>query len=219
MQLYDPRVIGLLQQKGGVGKTSLAINLADYFARAGERVLLIDADPQGSALAWSSLRQEKPRFPVIGMAKPTLHRELGELAGDYDRVIIDGSPRVNELTRSAIMASDLVLIPVQPSPMDVWAGQDTVELVKEAMTFRPAIQAAFVVNRKISNTVIGRAVRKAFAEQPFPLLNAAICQRVIFPETAGAGMSVFDAEPDGKAAHEIKRLAKLITKQQRRKAA
>jgi chromosome partitioning protein len=118
-------IIGVLNQKGGVGKTTIAINLAAVFAKVGNRVLVVDGDPHGSALAWSSAREIDPIFPVVGMPTPTLHRDLPQVAKDYDHVVIDGAPRVNELGRAAIMASDLVLIPVQPSPYDVWASADT----------------------------------------------------------------------------------------------
>src|SRR2546423_7253905 len=128
-------IIGVLTQKGGVGKTTIAINPAAAFAGAGKRVLLVDADPQASALAWSAARVSPPLFPVVGMAKPTLHRDLPELARDYDVVIIDGAPRANELARAAILASDLIVIPVQPSPYDVWATADTVQLINEAKQF------------------------------------------------------------------------------------
>src|SRR5476651_1448820 len=114
-------IIGVLNQKGGVGKTTIAVNLAAAFANSGARALLVDADPQGSALAWSSARERDPLFAVVGMAKPSLHRDLPDLAKNYDFVVIDGAPRVNELGRSAILASDFVLLPVQPSPYDVWA--------------------------------------------------------------------------------------------------
>jgi chromosome partitioning protein len=107
-------IIGVLNQKGGVGKTTLSVNIAAALALSGKRTLLIDADPQGSALDWQSIRQGDTLFPVVGMAKPTLHKDVPELTSGYDHAIIDGPPRVNELARSAIMASDLV--PVQPSP-------------------------------------------------------------------------------------------------------
>lgn len=87
-------IIGVLNQKGGVGKTTIAVNLAAVYAKAGQRVLLVDADPQGSSLAWSSAREGKPLFTVVGMPKPTLHKDMPSIARDYDMVVIDGSPRV-----------------------------------------------------------------------------------------------------------------------------
>lgn len=203
-------IIGVLQQKGGAGKTTLTLNLAAYFASEGARTLVVDADPQASALAWSSVREKKPLFPVIGMPKPTLHKDLPQLAKDYDMVLIDGAPRVNELAKSAIMASDVILIPVQPSPFDVWSCADIVSLIREAQQFKPDIKCAFVVNRKVGNTVISREVTKAFKELPFPLLEPSIGQRVIFAETAAQGLTVFDTAPSSPAAFEISAVAELL---------
>ena len=129
-------IIGVLNQKGGCGKSTIAVNMAAVYAQQGLRVLLVDADPQGSAMAWSAARGLPPLFPVIGGAKPTLHKDMPELSRDYHVVVIDGAPRVNELGRSAIMASDMVLIPIQPSPYDVWASAEIVQLVREAQQFK-----------------------------------------------------------------------------------
>lgn len=200
-------IIGVLNQKGGVGKTTIATNLAAVVAKAGNRVLLVDADPQGSSMAWSAVREADPLFPVISMAKPTLHRDLPEIAADYDVVIIDGAPRVNDLGRAAILASDMVLMPVQPSPYDVWASADTVQLVREAMQFKENIKPVFVINRKIVNTAIGRDVHNALSQFEFPVLPVEICQRVGFAESAGQGLAVIETDPRSDAAQEISQLA------------
>ena len=212
-------IIALLNQKGGVGKTTLAVNLADALCGRSCRVLLIDADPQGSALAWSAVREKAPRFPVVGMPKASLHKDLPSIASDYDVVLIDGPPRSNDIARSAILAADLVLIPVQPSPVDVWATDATVKLVQEAQTWREDIRAAFVLNRRIANTAIGRDVVDVFADQPFPVLLQAVTQRVAFAESFTRGLSVLEAEPLSAAASEIKALARLVHQSKRRTAA
>src|ERR1700727_2375609 len=118
-------IVALLNQKGGVGKTTLALHLAGEWARQGRRIILIDADPQGSALDWSEQRAKErlPRlFGVVGLARDTLHREAPELARDARHVVIDGPPRITGLMRLALLAADLVLIPAQPSPCDGWAS-------------------------------------------------------------------------------------------------
>jgi chromosome partitioning protein len=213
-------IVGVLNQKGGVGKTTVAVNLASCFSRRNKSVLLVDADPQGSALAWSGARQTEPEFVVVGMAKPTLHRDLPALAKNYDVVVIDGAPRVNELGRAAIMASDLVLIPVQPSPYDVWAAAETAQLIREARTFKERLRAAFLINRKIANTAIGRDFAAALEQFPdMQVLDAALAQRVVFAESAARGLSVLEAAPRSEAAREVERLAENILTDSQRQAA
>lgn len=204
-------IIAFANQKGGVGKSTLSIHLAHAIALTKRKVLLVDADPQASAGTWAAAREDKPPFPVVGMAQNTLHRDLPEVAADYDHVVIDSPPRVSALARSAILASDLVLIPVQPSSYDVWAASETVDLIKEAQQFKPDIKAAFLVNRKVSNTAIGREVVEALSGYDLPILKTAIAQRVALAESS-AGYTVLETAPSSPAAGEIKNLSKEVLK-------
>ncbi len=200
-------IVGVLNQKGGVGKTTLSVNLAACLARTGARVLLIDADPQGSALDWAAARQGEPLFSVVGFPRATIHKEIAQLGQGYDHIIIDGPPRVTDLARSAIMASDIVVIPVQPSPYDIWAAEEVVKLITEARVYKENIKSVFVVNRKITNTAIGRDVREALAAYPIHVLNASIAQRVVFAEAAAQGQAIFEIEPTGPAVAEMEAVA------------
>ncbi len=197
-------IIGILNQKGGVGKTTLAVNLAAELTSRGSRVLLIDADPQGSALDWAAAREGPPLFSVVGMPRPVIHKEIGTIGQGYDHILIDGPPRVTELARSAMMAADLILIPVQPSPYDVWAADEVVKLIGEASVFKENLKSVFVVNRKIANTAIGRDVRDALAAYQVPVLRAGVTQRVIFAESAAKGLSVREIDASSHAADEIR---------------
>lgn len=202
-------IITLSSLKGGSGKSTLAIHLAHAIAQSNRRVLLVDADPQGSAQGWASAREDKPPFTVIGMARNTLHRDLPDISQDYDHVLIDTPPRVSALARTAILAADLVLIPVQPSSYDVWAASETVTLIEEAKGFKPDIKAAFVINRRIPNTVIGRDVEEALSEYEIPTLKQAIAQRVAFSE-ASSGYTVMEISAASPASKEIGKLVKEV---------
>ena len=203
-------IIAVLNQKGGVGKTTLAVNLAASLTYNEKKVLLIDADPQGSSLDWAAAREGEPLFPVVGLPRATIHKEIGLMRGDYDFIIIDGPPRVTDLARSAIMAADVVLIPIQPSPYDIWAAEEVIKLIEEAKVFKEKIKCAFVVNRKIANTAIGRDVGDALVAYSIPTFKTTIAQRVVFAEAAAQGKAVFEVASDNAASAEIDALKKEL---------
>jgi chromosome partitioning protein len=208
-------IIAVLNQKGGVGKTTIALHIAAGMALQGARVLVVDADPQGSARDWAAARQTEPLFPVVALDRPTLHRDLPTLAADYDHVVIDGPPRVTDLTRSAILAADLVIIPVQPSPYDVWACSDMVTLLKESSVYKDTLQSVFLVNRKIVGTAIGRDVEGALAAYELPVLGSHVAQRVAFAEAAASGQTVLETAPTSPAADEITALVRELLESNR----
>jgi chromosome partitioning protein len=117
---------------------------------------------------------------------------------------------VAALARSALLAADLVLIPVQPSAYDVWATQEMVSLITEAKVFRPQLRAAFVINRRVVGTVIGREARAALADQPFPTLSADIAQRIAFADCVAAGKLVSEVSAKGAAAREVAAMAQAV---------
>jgi chromosome partitioning protein len=209
-------VMSLLNQKGGVGKTTLSVHIATALAAdtggGRHKVLVIDADPQGSALDWSAERTAPPNFPVIGLPRPTLHREISVLGEGYEWVVIDGPPGKNEISRSAIAASDLVLIPVQPSPFDVWAAEDIVRLVNECSVLKPDLVTRFLINRLFPHTTLGVEVNDALASYDIPKLSSTVRNRTEYAKAARNGLTAIETEPHGTAAQEISDLVIEIAK-------
>lgn len=206
-------IISFLNQKGGVGKTTLSIHIAANLSLLKYRVLLVDADVQGSAFDWAAIRKTDPIFNIVGLHKPILHKELKSLSKGYDFVIIDGPPRVYDVARSAIVSSDLVLIPIQPSPYDVWAAKEVIDLIEEVSTpisEIKKIERTFVINRKISNTAIGRDVIDALEQYKTPVLSSHICQRISYAESAAEGLTVMEDNKDQLAIKEINALTNEI---------
>lgn len=203
------RVIAVLNQKGGSGKTTIATHLARAIQLSGAEVVLIDSDPQGSARDWAAVREDQP-LSVIGIDRPTIERDIKAL-GRKDFVVIDGAPQAADLAVSAIKAADFVLIPVQPSPYDIWATADLVDLVKSRIELTDGkLKAAFVVSRAIKGTKIGSEIVDALTGYDLPVLKTKITQRVSYPTSAANGATVLDFGVDSDAARECKELAEEI---------
>ena len=197
-------VISILNQKGGVGKTTLSTHLARALQLQGKDILLVDSDPQGSTRDWAATRKEQT-LPVVSIDRPTIDKDLKNIRKDF--IIIDGAPRSNEIILSAIKASNAVIIPVQPSPYDIWATSDLVRIVKEHIQ---TLKAAFVVSRVIKGTKIGSEIIEILSNYEIPVLKTLITQRVIYPNSAAAGTTVLDQDPKGEAAEEIRALTNEI---------
>jgi len=198
-------IISVLNQKGGSGKTTIATNVAHALSLEGEKVLLVDSDPQGSARDWSEAN-EGELLPVVGLDRETLAKDLLRISEGYQWVIVDGAPQLARMAAAAVKVSDMVLIPVQPSPYDVWATADLVEIIKarqEVANGSP--KAAFVISRAIKNTKLGKEIGSALSEYEIPILKSVITQLVVYPTTASKGLSVLHGA-DTTAIAEIKRL-------------
>jgi chromosome partitioning protein len=209
-------IISILNQKGGVGKTTLSVHIASTLALGGYSVLLIDADTQRSAMDWADSREKDPIFSVVGISTPSIHKETKLLAEKYDFIIIDGPPRIYDVAKSTIAASDFVVIPVQPSPYDVWSAKEVVDLineVKSTLSSYKKINAAFVINRRIPQSIIGRDVEEALGQYNIKVLETNIYQRVAYAETAARGTTAIEEDPNSLAGQEIKKLTEEILKE------
>lgn len=201
------QVIAVLNQKGGAGKTTIAINLAHALKLADAKVLLVDSDPQGSARDWNEANGGK-LLPVVGLDRETLATDLKAIMGGYDFVVIDGAPQIAKLAVAAVKSADVVLIPVQPSPLDIWAAADLVEVIKarqEITDGKPV--TAFVISRAIRNTKLSGEIAEALEGYSFPILPHGTTQRVIYPTSAATGQTVF-SEPGNPAINKIEAIAK-----------
>jgi len=199
------KIIAILNQKGGVGKTTLATNIATKLFLDNEKVLLIDSDPQGSARDWHTVGNSE--LAVVGLDRPTLERDIKKIATDFDWVIIDGAPQLANIAISAIKCADLIIIPVQPSPYDIWASAELVEIIKnrqELTENKP--KAYFCITRRISSTSLSKDIADVLEGYALPVMRSYTTQRIIYAKSAAEGKTVFDFPKNLEAINEINKI-------------
>lgn len=187
-------IISVLNPKGGSGKTTICTNLARSLHDRGYSVLLVDSDPQGSARDWHAANEGNP-IELVALDRPNNVKTLISMSANYDYVVIDGAAKLEDMIAACIKVSDLVLIPVQPSPYDIWAASDLVDFIKARQEVTDGLpNASFVISRIVEGTRLGNDVRKVLDEYGLPVCNTAITQRQVYPQSASEGMTVYDAD-------------------------
>lgn len=199
-------IIAMTGQKGGVGKSTTAIALAVASMDRGRRVLLVDADPQGTVRTWGDVAAE------LGNAVPTviamgahMHKpgQLRAMAEAYDDVIIDCPPRLGDVQRSALLVADVALFPCGASAADAWALGASLEVLEELRAYRENLRAAVVITRKQGRTALARSARAVLEASGLPVLRTELGARVAYQEALAAGLGPTRFSPRDPAAREV----------------
>ena len=205
------QIISFVNQKGGPGKTTLAMHLAGALARRGDRVLIADADPQGTASHWAKSAPERSPFPAaiagLGAADATLHRELQKYLDAFRWIVVDCPPSADSpAAQSALLVSDLALIPVVPSPPDLWSSVAICAVLDRVMVLNEDLIARIVVNQRKPHTRLAAHTATLLPRYGIPVLATQVGDREAFRHAAAAGTIVHDLPRARQAAAEIEAL-------------
>ncbi len=202
-------IISLVNQKGGVGKTTIAVNLTACLAMKGRSVVLLDADPQGSVLQWKSI-EDNQLFEVKHFPAPMVRGDVKKLERRYSNVVIDGPPAIGDITRSILELSNLAIVPIGPSPLDIWSSKDTISLIEQSKGVNRFLRGKLLICRKIARTRVGREAREAIETYGIEIFESEISQRIAYVEAMISGLSVLQSAPGSEAALEVRSLCEEV---------
>jgi chromosome partitioning protein len=200
-------IISILNLKGGSGKSTLSTNLAVAFSLDKKRVLLIDTDPQATSIRWAGERpEEQTTVNVISIPdSKALKKQVKGFVDDYDIIIMDGAPQLDVISSTSIAVSEVVLIPVSPSPYDVWATENIVQRIMSAKEVFEELKAYFVINRDNPRTLLSKDTSEALNDLGLPTFKTKLHNRIAYADSALNGLSVLEWT-DTKAKEEINTL-------------
>ncbi len=212
------KIIAIVNQKGGSGKTTLSMQLAGTLARRGNRVLVVDADPQATATRWAASADDNKQFPasVVGLsaASNKVHREVKKFVDDYKYIIVDCPPAADSpVPQSALLIADLALVPLIPSPLDMWAAVGIRQVIENIGNINETLQARLVVNQCQPNTNLAKEALEVLPEFGIELCKTYMHQRQVYRQSAVFGQTVHDFGSKAiDAVNEIEALTDEIQK-------
>jgi chromosome partitioning protein len=208
------KIIAVANQKGGSGKTTVSMQLAGAIARRGNKVLVVDADPQGTATRWAASAEDEHPFPasVVGLsaANEKVHREVKKFIDDYHYIIIDCPPAADSpVPQSALLIADLVLVPIIPSPLDMWAAVGIRQVISNVSDLNEGLKSRLVLNQCQPNTTLTQETLEVLPEFGIELAKAQLRHRQVYRQSAVFGQTVHDF--GGKASAAIAEMESLTS--------
>lgn len=201
------KIIAVVNQKGGSGKTTISMQLAGALARRGNKILVVDADPQGTATRWAASAEDQTPFPasVVGLsaANNKVHREVKKFVDDYGCIIIDCPPAADSpVPQSALLIADLALVPLIPSPLDIWAAVGIRQVITNVSDINEILKARLVMNQCQPNTTLAQEALDVLPEFGIELAKTYLRHRQVYRQSAVFGQTVHNFGSKATAAIE-----------------